>query len=57
MVEWLEQVSQLHEMYRHDLEVMSSNPSWVELGAHSTSVISRIRTKQITEIYISRKFF
>ena len=26
------------EMYCHDLEVMSSNPSRVELGVHSTSV-------------------
>ena len=25
MVKWLEQASQLHEMYCHDLEVMSSN--------------------------------
>ena len=24
-------------MYCHDLEVMSSNPGWVELGVHSTS--------------------
>ena len=39
MVEWLEQVSQLHEMYCHDLEVMSSNPGRVELVVHSTSVL------------------
>ena len=25
----------------NDLEVMSSNPSWVELGVHCTSVLSR----------------
>ena len=31
MAEWLEQASQWHEMYCHDLEVMSSNPGWVEL--------------------------
>ena len=24
-------------MYSHDLEVMSSNTGWVELGVHSTS--------------------
>ena len=40
MAEWLEQVSQWHEMYFHDLEVMSSNPSWVELGVHTISVLS-----------------
>ena len=26
MAKWLEQASQSHEMYCHDLEVMSSNP-------------------------------
>ena len=31
MAKWLEQASQRHEMYCHDLEVMSSNPGWVEL--------------------------
>ena len=31
MAEWLEQASQWHEMYCHDLEVMSSNPGRVEL--------------------------
>ena len=41
MVEWLEQASQSHGMYCHDLEVMSSNPSQVELGVRSTSVLSR----------------
>ena len=30
-----------HGLYCHDLEVMSSNPNWVELGVHSTSVPSR----------------
>ena len=38
MVEWLEQASQRHETYCHDLEVMSSNSSRVELGVRSTSV-------------------
>ena len=28
-------------MYCHDLEVMSLNPGWVELGVRSTSVLSR----------------
>ena len=27
-------------MYCHDLEIMSSNPSWVKLGVRSTSVLS-----------------
>ena len=30
MAKWSEQASQLDEMYCHDLEVMSSNPSQVE---------------------------
>ena len=37
MAEWLEKVSQQHEIYSHDLEVMSSNPNQVELRMHSTS--------------------
>ena len=41
MAEWLRQASQQHEMYCHDLEVMSSNPGRVELGVHSASVQSR----------------
>ena len=40
MAEWLEQASQWHEMYCHDLEVMSLNPSQNELGVCSTSVLS-----------------
>ena len=40
MAKWLEQASQGHEMCCHDLEVMSSNPSQVELGVRSTSVLS-----------------
>ena len=34
MAKWLEQASQLHEMCCHNLEVMSSNPGWVELGVY-----------------------
>ena len=40
MAEWLEQASQGHEMYCHDLEVMSLNPGPVKLGVRSTSVLS-----------------
>ena len=47
MAEWLAQASQWHEMYCHDLDVMSSNPSRVELGVHSTSVLSRIEPQII----------
>ena len=47
MAEWLEQVSQWHEKYCHDLEVMSSNPNWVEPWVHSTSVLSRTWTPKI----------
>ena len=36
MAEWLGQVSQGHETYCRDLEVMDLNPGWVELGVHST---------------------
>ena len=32
-------------MYCHDLEVVSLNPSWVELGGCSTSVLSRTWTE------------
>ena len=41
MAEWLEQASQWHEVYCHDVQVMSSNPGRVEFGVHSTSVSSR----------------
>ena len=34
--EWLEQASQLYEMYCHDLEVMSLNLGWVKLRVLST---------------------
>ena len=35
MSEWLGQAS---EMYYYDLEVMASNPGWVELKVHNTSL-------------------
>ena len=47
MSEWLEQASEWHEMYCHDLEIMSSNPGGVELGVLGTSVLSRTWTKYI----------
>ena len=47
IAEWLEQASQWHEMYCHDLEVISSNPGQVELGVRSVSVLSRAWTKYI----------
>ena len=47
MAEWLEQASQWHEVYCHDLEVMSSNPCQVQLGVHSTSVPNRTLIKYI----------
>ena len=37
MAKWLEQASQWHEMFCHDLEVMSSNPGRVKPGVRSTS--------------------
>ena len=55
MVEWLELASQWHGMYCHDLEVMSSNPERVELGVHSTSVLSHTSTqKNQTRVFLSR---
>ena len=45
MALWLEEASQWYELYCHDMEVMSSSPSWVELGVYSTSVPSCIWTK------------
>ena len=38
MAKWLKQASQWHEMYCHELGVMTLNPSWVELWVRSTSV-------------------
>ena len=40
MAEWLEQASQWHEMSCHNLKVMSSNPSRVELGVLSRLLLS-----------------
>ena len=41
VAKWLEQTSYGCEIYCHDLEVVSSNPIRIELGMHSTSVLSR----------------
>ena len=49
MAEWLEQASQWHEMYYHDLEIMSSNPGRVELRVLGTSILSQTWIR----IYIS----
>ena len=38
MAKWLEQASQWHEMYWHNLEFMSLNPGRVELWVRSISV-------------------
>ena len=46
-----EQASQWHEVYCHDLKVMSSNPGRVELGVRSTSVLSCTWTKNVTLWY------
>ena len=54
MAKWLEQASQWHEMYCHDLEVMSLNPGRVEIEVHSTSVHSRTWSQNIlTKQYFS----
>ena len=36
MAEWLEQASQWHKVYCHDLEAMSLNPGQFKLGVHSS---------------------
>ena len=41
MAEWLGRVSQGHEMYYHDLEIVGSNPGEVALGAHITVLLSK----------------
>ena len=41
----VDQASQWHEMYCHDLDVMSSSPDQAELGVRGTSVLSRTWTK------------
>ena len=56
MAEWLDQASEWHEMYCHDLKVMSSNPSWVELEVLSTCVLSRTRTKHKTYLTIQVEY-
>ena len=37
LAKWLEQVYQWHEMYNHDLEVMSSILAQIELTVYNTS--------------------
>ena len=55
MAKWLEQASQLHEMYCHDLDVMKSNLTQVKLGVRSISVLSRTWTKnKNTILYCSQ---
>ena len=39
MAEELERASQRHEMFCHDLEVMSLNPGRIKLWVRSTSVL------------------
>ena len=53
MAEWLEQASQWHKMYWHNLEVMSLNPSWAELGSHYASVLSHTWAKKRKRNYRS----
>ena len=55
MAKWLEQGSQWHEMYCHDLEVMSLNPAWVELGVRSTSFLNHTWTEHIIKLLKLRR--
>ena len=50
IAKWLKQASHWHEMYCHDLEFMSSNPGRAELGLHSSSVLCRTWSKNITTL-------
>ena len=45
MAKWLQQASHFYKMYCHDLKVMGSNPSLVELRVRSTSVLNCTWTK------------
>ena len=47
MDKWLEQASHWHEMYSHDLEVMSLKTGWVEIGVLSSSALSGTWSKNI----------
>ena len=50
MAEWLEQASQWYKEYCHNLEVIGSNLSWVELGVHSTCPKSYLNQKSIVKL-------
>ena len=52
MAEWLEQASQWPEMYCHDLEVMSSNPSQVKLGVFDLGCVVLLLNS-----YLIKKYF
>ena len=39
--QWLRRASQGHEMYCHDMEVMSSDSSWIELRVRSRLLLSK----------------
>ena len=55
-----EQVSHWYEKYCHDLEVMSLNPSQVDLGVHSMPVLCCTWTKNILQngiLYIRLSHF
>ena len=46
MAEWLQRVSQGHETYCYDLEVMGSNPSRIELRANPPPLPPPKKTKE-----------
>ena len=56
MAEWLEQASELHEIYCDDLKVMSSNPSRGELGVYSIFILSCTWTENSHLIFGVIKF-
>ena len=56
MAQWLEQVSQEHEMYC--LEIMGSNPSKVELEVSGPYASSRLQTKNsLVRVYLAQQFW
>ena len=54
MVKGLEQASQWHEMYCHDLEVVNSNPIQIQLGAHSTSALRLLEPKLYIHCFLEK---
>ena len=55
MAKWLKQASQYYEMYCHDLEFMSLNPTQVELGC--IVLLPKVVLEPKLYIYIEREIY